>query len=67
MPGMTGTQLAAKISATWPDLPVIIATGYAELPEGSDRKLPRLHKPYGQEDLAAALGKLLRGRDGPSP
>ncbi|HSA80855.1 MAG TPA: ATP-binding protein, partial [Geminicoccaceae bacterium] len=37
MPGMTGTQLAARIRAAWPDLPVIIATGYAELPEDRDR------------------------------
>ena len=59
MPGMTGTQLAAEIRAAWPGLPVIIATGYAELPEDRDRKLPRLDKPYGQDDLAAAIDRLL--------
>src|SRR4051794_19626926 len=32
MPGMTGTQLAAEIRASWPDLPIIVATGYAEIP-----------------------------------
>jgi CheY-like chemotaxis protein len=62
MPGMTGTQLVAEIRAAWPDLPVMIATGYAELPEDRDRKLPRLDKPYGQDDLAAAIEKLLRAR-----
>jgi len=32
MPGMTGLDLAAKIKRLRPHLPVIIATGYAELP-----------------------------------
>jgi CheY-like chemotaxis protein len=64
---MTGTQLVAEIRAAWPDLPVMIATGYAELPEDRDRKLPRLDKPYGQDDLAAAIEKLLRARTTASP
>jgi PAS domain S-box-containing protein len=67
MPGMTGTQLAAEIRAAWPDLPVIIATGYAELPEDRDRKLPRLDKPYGQDDLAAAIERLLGAGTTASP
>jgi CheY-like chemotaxis protein len=66
MPGMTGTQLVAAIRAAWPELPVIIATGYAELPEDRDRKLPRLDKPYGQDDLAAAIDRLL-GAGMPAP
>ena len=33
MPGMTGSELAAAVRSQWPDLPIIIATGYAELPE----------------------------------
>ena len=35
MPGMTGLELAHAIKASWPDLPVVLATGYAELPTGS--------------------------------
>ena len=27
MTGMTGTQLAAEIRASWPNLPIIVATG----------------------------------------
>ena len=61
MPGMTGSQLAAEIRASWPDLPVILATGYAELPgDADDLGLPRLDKPFGQEDLAAAIAGVLR-------
>ena len=60
MPGMSGTQLTAEIYAVpRPDLPVVIATGYAELPEDRDRRLPRLDKPYGQDDLAAAIDRAL--------
>jgi CheY-like chemotaxis protein len=53
MPQMTGLQLAGAIQAEWPALPVVLATGYAELPEGT--VLPRLGKPFFQEDLARAI------------
>ena len=36
MPGMTGSELARQIRQHWPDLPIILATGYAELPNGED-------------------------------
>ncbi|MEO8115899.1 MAG: ATP-binding protein, partial [Phenylobacterium sp.] len=56
MPQMTGLQLAREIAAAWPDLPVILATGYAELPADAGDEIPRLAKPYGQ----AALARILR-------
>jgi PAS domain S-box-containing protein len=55
MPGMTGGQLATAIHDKWPALPVILATGYAELPPGVASDLPRLNKPFSQKALAAAL------------
>jgi PAS domain S-box-containing protein len=55
MPQMTGLQLAEAIKADHPDLPVILATGYAELSPGTESRLPRLSKPFLQRDLAAAL------------
>ena len=42
------------------DLPILLATGYAELPEGSSLDLPRLAKPYQQNQLAAEVAKLVR-------
>ena len=57
MPGMRGTELAAAIRAAWPALPIMLATGYAELPKDSEPDL-LLRKPYAQEDL--------RGRDRPA-
>jgi CheY-like chemotaxis protein len=62
MPGMTGLQLAAEIRASWPDLPIMLATGYADLPDRAGLKLPRLVKPYGQEEMAAAIAALMGGR-----
>ena len=55
MPRMTGVQLAEAILAGRPDLPIILATGYAELPVGLGSTLPRLSKPFTQEQLANAL------------
>src|SRR5262249_7046033 len=62
MPGMTGSELARQIRQIWPSLPVILATGYAELPNGEDPGLPRLSKPYRQEDLAAQIAHVVRAR-----
>jgi CheY-like chemotaxis protein len=59
MPGMTGAELARQISQNWPQLPVILATGYAELPNGENPGLPRLSKPYRQEELSALIAKVV--------
>jgi signal transduction histidine kinase len=62
MPGMTGLELARQIRQHWPHLPVILATGFADLPASEDSGLPRLAKPYRQEDLAAQIAKVLGAR-----
>jgi PAS domain S-box-containing protein len=59
MPQMTGTQLAEAVEAGQPGTPVILATGYAELPPGAEVQLPRLSKPFLQRDLAAAMRQLM--------
>jgi PAS domain S-box-containing protein len=57
MPGMTGMELARCIRRSQPALPIILASGYSELPEGEpdDRSIPRLSKPFRQQELAAAI------------
>jgi CheY-like chemotaxis protein len=55
MPKMTGVQLAAAIKAERPGLPIILATGYAELPPGVDAELPKLGKPFRQQELMQAV------------
>ena len=57
MPRMTGTQLAEAIRADWPGLPVILASGYAELPSGAAHDMQRLDKPFGQAALARAISR----------
>ncbi len=58
MPGLTGYQLIVQIENLYPDLPAILATGYAELPAGAEA-LPRLLKPFGQDSLARMISTVL--------
>jgi len=67
MPAMTGTELAAEIRESWPDLPIILATGYAEPPKGGPPGLLWINKPYGQDELAAVIAELMRARATPTP
>jgi PAS domain S-box-containing protein len=55
MPHMTGMQLVESLREKWPQLRVVIATGYAELPSDSRASFTKLAKPFGQNDLARAL------------
>ena len=59
MPGMTGIELAAASREVRPQLLVLLATGYAELPDGFQVDLPRLAKPYHQDQLRERLDQLL--------
>ncbi len=59
MPGMTGVELAAASRVVRPSLPILLATGYAEIPEGAQLDLPRLAKPYHQDQLRDRLDQLL--------
>ena len=60
MPGMTGLQLAREVRAVRPGLSVLLATGHGELPPGSDGILPRLTKPFTQQQLAEAAAACVR-------
>ena len=55
MPHMTGMQLVETLREKWPQLRVVIATGYAELPADSPASFTKLGKPFGQHDLARAI------------
>ena len=58
MPRMDGAALAARLQAEHPDLPILIITGYTGRTDDV-LHLPRLAKPFGQADIAAALAALL--------
>jgi CheY-like chemotaxis protein len=56
MPGMSGVELAERLRASVPALPVVFLTGYAdqEMPAGAIV----LEKPYSPADLAKILARL---------
>ena len=58
MPRMTGTQLIDEIRKTSPQLPAILATGYAETPANLDPNIVRLKKPFTQEELRVAIERI---------
>ncbi len=60
MPKMTGLQLACAARELRPDLPIIMATGYADLPDGTSLNVGRLRKPYQQHQLVTEIAKALR-------
>ena len=77
MPRMTGLQLADAMTKEWPDLPVIVATGFAEMEAQAGSSLPKLSKPFTEAELAGALanvvpkirksGRVLKFRAGKTP
>ena len=77
MPHMTGQQLAEAIKKEWPELPVIIATGYAEMEPKFEARWPKLSKPFTEDELVGEIariapklrksGRVLKFRTGPIP
>jgi signal transduction histidine kinase/ActR/RegA family two-component response regulator len=67
MPGMTGAEVALAARADFPDLPIILATGYADMEAvakvvAADRVL---RKPFRIDELALSVRSALAGRDKP--
>jgi PAS domain S-box-containing protein len=57
--GISGVELADKVRGRFPELPILLTTGYSEQVTG-DHGFPVLQKPYEMSLLAAALTKLLK-------
>ena len=62
MPGMSGVDLAVTLRKQNPELRILLATGYAELQGELPIDLPRLAKPYTQEQLSLEIARLLPHR-----
>lgn len=60
MPQMSGAQLAHAVRLLKPDLPIILATGYAERLEGFAAQLPRLPKPFTQLNLVEIIAQSMK-------
>lgn len=62
MPGMNGAELATAIRSRLPSVPILLATGYANLAGHQMADLPLLTKPFRQKEVAARLAELLPRR-----
>jgi len=60
MPGMNGGALGRRIAKSHPQIPILLITGYTG-PTDDVLHLPRLAKPFGQAEMAAALAGLFAG------
>jgi CheY-like chemotaxis protein len=61
MPQMTGAELILAARQVRPDLPILLASGYADLPGNTQLDVPRLNKPFDQRQLAVQINKALAG------
>jgi PAS domain S-box-containing protein len=57
--GISGVELANKVRGRFPELPILLTTGYSEQVTG-DHGFPVLQKPYEMTSLADALSNLLK-------
>jgi CheY-like chemotaxis protein len=58
MPHLDGTALEAQIANLYPDLPVLLASGYASTGDADGRR-EFIAKPYSTADLRAAVARAL--------
>ena len=64
--GMRGTRLAAEVQQRFPQIAVLLMSGFSSELLDADREVPQswelLRKPYTRSDLARAMAKVLAGR-----
>jgi CheY-like chemotaxis protein len=64
--GMRGTRLAAEVQQRFPQIAVLLMSGFSSELLDADREVPQswelLRKPYSRSDLARAMAKVLAGR-----
>jgi PAS domain S-box-containing protein len=57
MPGINGLELARSVKERWPDLEVVLTTGYSHvLAEETDHGFALLRKPYSVDGIVGILG-----------
>ena len=60
MPGLSGSGLAEQVKIHCPEIPVILASGYAELPSIPNADLLKVSKPYSQDMIGWAIAEAMR-------
>ncbi|MBW8754788.1 MAG: response regulator [Sphingomonadales bacterium] len=58
MPDETGADLVSEVRAHFPDMPIMLLTGYADGATDVDPTIPRLIKPFRLAELAEKLAPL---------
>ena len=62
MPKMTGTDLIHHVVGQWPTLPIILASGYGEVPMMPQVEIVKLGKPFNDRELAHAIDEAMKPR-----
>ena len=63
MPGMSGIELGQEIGRFYPQVPVILTSGYSEvLAQSGTHGFELLHKPYSIDELSRAIKNVVQRR-----
>jgi CheY-like chemotaxis protein len=63
MPGMSGVDLGHEIQRLYPDLPVVLTSGYSHvLAQDGPHGFELLHKPYAAEEVSRVLRQVMHDR-----
>ena len=62
MPQMSGLQLIAAIRVEWPNIPVLLVSGYAEISPQAGIEVAKLAKPFSLDDLEEAVIMVTKGK-----
>ena len=60
--GMNGIELAAEIRRRYPEIPVLLTSGYSEAARAAEMRYAILRKPFELPDLVKALGDAMARR-----
>jgi CheY-like chemotaxis protein len=67
MPGLSGTETLDRIREHWPQLPVILGTGYMDAKAAAQAAghdgVQILHKPYSRMDIHLAIDEILASKE----
>lgn len=61
MPQMNGLEFAREARIDCPATPIVLATGYADVPDRAGLPMVLLNKPYGIDDLTRAIAEAIGG------
>jgi signal transduction histidine kinase/CheY-like chemotaxis protein len=60
--GMNGIELAAEVRRAYPDIPLLLTSGYSDAARAAELRYAILRKPFDLSDLVKALGEAMSRR-----